>query len=151
MSKDITNLTKEDLDNINIWQLIPDVNRHFSNFIDKKLFEYDITRSQAHFLLVLNEKDHISQEELCNRLNMTEGTVARTIKRLEDKKFLVRSLNPNDKRKKVIVLTQEGKETISKINKNNDIMKSRFESIFSDKEIDNFKLNLIKILNLIRE
>ncbi|MCF0226226.1 MAG: MarR family transcriptional regulator [Methanobrevibacter sp.] len=151
MVKNINEMNDEDLDNIDLGHLISDVNRFFSSFVDKKLSPYNITSSQAQFLGVLFEKDHISQEEICSILDMTEGTVARTIKRLEDKGFVKREVNPNDRRKKVVILTDSGRNTMAEIIKSSIEVKTRIEESIPKEDIRNFKVTILQMVNFLKE
>ncbi|WP_303335592.1 MarR family winged helix-turn-helix transcriptional regulator [Methanobrevibacter sp.] len=146
--KNIKELTEDDVDDVNVWQLLSIVNRYFSSFVDKKLAEYDITRSQAHFLLSLSQKDHISQEELCKQFNMTEGTVARTMKILENKELITRETNPEDKRKKVLILTSKGSQKVEEIIKYDEKMQNKINEVLQEEEIHNFKITLLKLIDL---
>lgn len=149
MIKKINDFTEENIDDLYLGQILSYVNRHFSKFVDKKLSEYDLTRSQAYFLLTLTRKDHISQEELCSELNMSEGTVARSMKRIEDKGLITREINPKDKRKKIIIITEKGRNKVTKIVKNNKEIEERITESLSKEEIDSLKYNLVKLIQLI--
>lgn len=147
--KNILQINDSEIDEVNLGLIISNVNRIYSSYLDKKLGEYDITRSQAHFLLGLNEQDHVSQEEICNLFNMTEGTVARTMKRLEDKKLIIRQTNPQDKRKKIIILTDNGKKIVNDIKTIDEEIEKDFCKNISKNQLNQLKLNLKKLAEII--
>lgn len=151
MIKNILEIKEDEIDDIHLGQLISNVNRYYSTFIEKKLSEHGVTRSQAYFLLSLNEKDHISQENICKLFNMTEGTVARTMKILENKKLIIREINPVDKRKKVIILTEEGKNTVKNIEQIDKILEKKLDENLSHEKVIELKTILKKIVETIND
>ena len=79
-------------------------------FINKGLLEYDMGYGQMLFLLQLYKQDGISQEDLTKKLSIDKGTTARSIKKLEQEGFVVRSKDEHDKRAYKIFLTDKSKE-----------------------------------------
>ena len=147
--KNILQIADDEIEDVSLGLLISNVNRFYSNYLEKSLEKYGLTRSQTHFLLGLNQKDHVSQEEICKLFNMTEGTVARTMKRLENKNLITRETNPKDKRKKVIILTEKGRQQVKEIGSIDDNLEKEFSSEFSKENLDNLKILLKKLAETI--
>lgn len=147
--KNVLQVSDDEIEDVSLGLLISNVNRFYSNYLEKSLAKYDLTRSQTHFLLGLNQKDHVSQEEICRLFNMTEGTVARTMKRLEDKKLITRETNPEDKRKKVVILTEKGRQQVEEISSIDENLEKDFSLEFSKENLVELKILLKKLAETI--
>ena len=82
----------------------------------------------------------INQEQLAKDFHLNESTIARNLKKLEDKGFIERI---PDKRKKIIKVTAKGEKTARKVM---DYDKKWDEQLnLTDEEYDNFIKTLRKI------
>lgn len=72
------------------------------------LEELDLTYTQYLILLVLWEGDGITVTDLGKRLYLDSGTLTPLLKKMEGKKWLRRTRSPEDQRKVIITLTEEG-------------------------------------------
>lgn len=93
-----------------IGKYISQIYRKGRAFINKGLLEYDMGYGQMLFLLQLYKQDGISQEDLTKKLSIDKGTTARSIKKLEQEGFIIRSKDEYDKRAYKIYLTDKSKE-----------------------------------------
>ncbi|MBO8170149.1 MAG: MarR family transcriptional regulator [Thermoanaerobacteraceae bacterium] len=81
--------------------------RYGQSYLDKKLHPYNLSSGQFIFLVVLLEKDGVSQEFLAKRLNIDKATTARAIKKMEQAGYVVRKVDPEDKRARIIYVTDK--------------------------------------------
>lgn len=93
-----------------IGKYISQIYRKGRSFINKGLLEHDMGYGQMLFLIQLYKQDGISQEDLTKKLSIDKGTTARSIKKLEQEGFVVRSKDEHDKRAYKIYLTDKSKE-----------------------------------------
>ena len=147
--KNILQIADDEISEFSLGILISYTYRFYTNYFEKILAKYDLTRSQTHFLLGLNQKDHVSQEEICSLFSMSEGTVARTMKRLEDKNLIIRKTNPEDKRKKVVIITDKGREQVKEIEFLEKNLENNFASEVSKEKLDELKILLKKLAETI--
>lgn len=56
------------------------------------------------------EKNEVSAGELSTQLNVTTARIAKILKSLEAKKYIIRKKEEKDKRKTVVAITKKGKE-----------------------------------------
>ena len=77
--------------------------------IDFKEEGIDISPEQLTVLSLLSKKDRVTQQELCNITFKDKPNMTRLIDSLEDKGLAKRTVDENDKRSNLIVLTAEGK------------------------------------------
>lgn len=81
--------------------------RYGQSYLDKKLHPYNLSSGQFIFLVVLLEKDGVSQEFLAKRLNIDKATTARAIKRMEQAGYVIKKMDPEDKRARIIHVTDK--------------------------------------------
>lgn len=91
------------------------IHRTHMMFINDKIKQMDITAGQIPFLMVLSREEGITQDELAAHFHIDKGTVARALRKLEDKKYLSREIDPENRRRHLIYLTKKGKDTVPKI------------------------------------
>lgn len=84
--------------------------RRAQAYIGSQMKSYDIGSGQYSFLIILYEKDGISQEELAAQLLIDKGTTARAVDKLEKAGYVVRKKNPEDRRAYNIFLTDKANE-----------------------------------------
>lgn len=83
--------------------------RHAQAYIAHQLKPYDLGSGQYTYLLMLYQKDGVSQEELSKQLMIDKGTTARAIEKLEKLGYVIRKTNPADRRSNIVFLTDKGK------------------------------------------
>ena len=111
---------------------------------------YQITHNELDVLSCLkmsgNEQFILSPSRLNERLLFTAGAISKVLKKLEDKKYIIRLENKYDKRGKLVQLTTLGREIHDKVMK--DVLK--FEescfSVFNDEEKQTMQKLLMKLL-----
>ena len=62
----------------------------------------------------------MSQEDLCDIVCQSKGTVAKTLRKLEDKGYIERIINKNNRRKYILTLTKECEEVIPALKREAD-------------------------------
>lgn len=76
--------------------------------LSRSLADLGITAQEFFLLLYLYEHDQSSQEDIVDYFLLDKGTIARTLQKLESKELIVRTVNENDQRKKLIRVTEKG-------------------------------------------
>ena len=64
--------------------------------------------SEIHLLAFLKQHPDLHQAQAARMLGLTRGAVSQTVKRLEQKGFLLKRKDPNNHRRMLICLTQKG-------------------------------------------
>lgn len=123
------------------------------NFVSKASNEYmhhnkQRLTGQQRVLAILNLQDNLTQSYLQEILDLRPSSIAELVKKLEDKGYISRKEDENDKRIKHINLTEEGRQEATKYAnlKNSDTTEKFFQGLNSD-EKEQFKDNLEKISN----
>lgn len=89
-----------------IYALSREVIQRYRPFLD----ELDLTYPQYLVFLVLWEKDNQTVNQIGDKLLLDSGTLTPLLKRLEQKKLILRQRKKTDERVVEIILTKEGKE-----------------------------------------
>jgi len=82
-----------------------------------KLREYDITEPQWRVLRVINDRGAADATGLAEVGLLHAPSVTRILKDLETRKLIVRQPDPNDRRRSLVVLTEEGREVVKDISR----------------------------------
>lgn len=82
-----------------------------------RLAEYDVTPVQYGILACLWLQDGQAPSQIAAALNLDGSTITGILDRLENKELLKRLPDPQDRRALRVVLTEDGKELQSKLNK----------------------------------
>lgn len=102
-----------DLDwDLRLGYLIHDVSRLRRTLFDKWLSPLGITRSQWWVLAFLSRNDGMPQTELALELDVGKVALGALVDRLEEGGFVERTLDPNDRRVKRVVLTAQSRALI---------------------------------------
>ncbi len=121
--------------------------RSHTNYLRKTLKNTGITLGQFPVLVETHEHETISQKELADILLLSEGTISKTIKQLEDKKIIEHKVNPENRRQNKISLTKKGCEIAEKLKYTEINWEKKVIEEIPPEELDNFFDNLKKITN----
>lgn len=117
-----------------------------ANQISKSRLEpYGVTPVQYALLFQLWEKDGQTSNELGKRLLLDSATITGIIDRLEQNGLIERRTDANDRRTKLIFLTEKGKTLEKPLKRQMDEMNEEVLSGLRDEEIQWFKEILFNI------
>ncbi|MCB5234859.1 MAG: MarR family winged helix-turn-helix transcriptional regulator [Candidatus Cloacimonetes bacterium] len=89
-----------------VGRLVSVLYRRNQAYLDAALKEYNLTASELAFIISLYRKDGISQEELSTRLAIDKAATANALRSLENKGYVSRMRNPQDRRANIIIVTE---------------------------------------------
>lgn len=114
--------------------------REHAKYINDNVKDEDLSFGLHPLLIRIYRNEGINQEQLAKDFHLNESTIARNLKKLEDKGFIERI---PDKRKKIIKVTAKGEKTARKVM---DYDKKWDEQLnLTNEEYDNFIKTLRKI------
>ncbi len=67
------------------------------------------------YIFCIEEREGLSQDELAQAMHMDKGAIARSVKIMEDRGFIRRQQDPEDRRKKGLFLTDKGRGILAKM------------------------------------
>jgi DNA-binding MarR family transcriptional regulator len=76
---------------------------------------YDLGSSCYDFLANLNDREGITQQELCSILSVDRALASRTMGVLEEQGYIIRKRSPEDARSYQLYLTDKGKSIIPEL------------------------------------
>ena len=82
--------------------------RQHDIYLKQKLKPYNIGVSEFYFILRLYSHRKTNQHNLAKYFILTEGTVAKIVRKLEDKELITRQIDQKDRRQNYISLTSHG-------------------------------------------
>ena len=81
--------------------------------LTKRLEQLDLERYHTALLLIANSEDHCCQKDLGTQLDMDKASIVRVVDYLEQKGYIIRLVNPGDRREHHLALTEKGQTEIS--------------------------------------
>ena len=139
--KDISNIDNNEIDDIPLGFFIESIFRHYSTYLNMNLKDFDLTAKQVYIILILYNKENLNQETIASILNSNEVTTTREINNLEKKELITRKIDENDKRKKIVELTEKGK-TVANLSMNF----SRKSEDYLNEHMSPEELHILRIL-----
>lgn len=95
--------------------LLSMIHRSRMIYLNERMKHIGLTAGQCPFIMVLSEEEGITQEELAAHFHIDKGTVARAVKKLEEKHYLFRQVDLKNRRRYQIYLTNKGKGVVPQI------------------------------------
>lgn len=122
----------------------------FFSLLDKKLNSYDIGAEDLHLLIPIYKDDGLSQKQLCEMFHHDKATIARRLEHLENKNYLNREEDPEDRRRKLIHLTQKSKDKRQEFVKILKSIECNLRTALSSEEVEMFLEILKKVSQILR-
>jgi len=78
--------------------------------------QHSLTQAEFRCLRQINEIENINNKEIAERMSLSASRLTRIIDGLVEKGFVVREIEPNDRRNMRLYLSESGKEFTRKLN-----------------------------------
>ena len=101
--------------------------------------QYSLTAAQAVVILIVCDFKSLTQDEITKRLSLDKSVIAKTVTKLEERGFIIRSTNAKDKRTYDIYPTQKAWEVYPFVKEQIDESFQRMTQQMTDKEREEFK------------
>ena len=125
--------------------------RYSRIFCERKGTEYGVGFPEQIILMYLAEHGPVNQDTIARHYMIDKGAIAKTVNKLEEKGFIQRHENPDDKREKILSLSEKGRGIITEMSANlDDWYKVIFEGItpqeieLTQKVVDMMAANAIR-------
>lgn len=99
-------------DDMSLILLMYNISQNGIKFARSKSKELTNLRDSYYLLKIYYSEIELSQEDLCDIFCQSKGTVAKTLRKLEDKGYIERIINKDNRRKYILKLTKKGEEVI---------------------------------------
>lgn len=104
----------------------------------KKTYK-NLTPSDVTYLINIFYHQNCSQRDLAKLLFVSESNVTQIIKKLEKNEYITRIPDPNNKSRRILNLTQKGKNTVFMIIKEMYEWEGEFFKDYSEEDVEKFK------------
>jgi DNA-binding MarR family transcriptional regulator len=122
-----------------IWPLAHNILRSARQMINEALKPLNLSSSEGNILLHLLTQDRIlGQEDIVEQLDISKPAVSHALDSLEVKGYIVRKIDPADKRAKQVTLTDKAVQISASIEKVYSEIFAIASQGVTDDEIDNF-------------
>lgn len=128
-------ISRDEILEMPIGSLISTISRAHLAFLFGEIEKFGITGGQYYFLNALIREDGIIQEELASNVHMNESTITRALKKLEDVGMVHRKVDEDNRRKKIITVTEKGRDVVDKIRKSDEEWDNKIKSLSSTEKI----------------
>lgn len=105
--------------------------------------QYSLTAAQAVVILIVCDFKVLTQDEITKRLGLDKSVIAKTVTKLEERRFLVRETNAKDKRTYNITPTEKAWEVYPFVKEQIDEGFMKMTSQMTDAEREEFKRLLL--------
>ncbi|MCF8001913.1 MAG: MarR family transcriptional regulator [Halanaerobiales bacterium] len=122
--------------------------RAHTSLVDRKFKKkFNLSHGQVFILINIYRDEGICQHRLCEEYNLDKSGVGRILKKLEKKNLVIRQSDPDDKRKKLIYLTDKAKEMKTGFKKLLKEIEEQMRNGLTQEEINTIRKLLNKIYN----
>lgn len=137
--------TKENIDNILIYHYVEELVMDFTTYSDENFNDDEISLGELPFLLRIRFKDKSTQKDLVKLFNVSNGYASKILKKFEEKGFITRIEDPNNRRSKIVELTDKGIQKTDSIV--NHVTNWENTHDLTEKELKTLKELLFKFLS----
>ncbi|ACK41925.1 MULTISPECIES: MarR family winged helix-turn-helix transcriptional regulator [Dictyoglomus] len=134
----------------NIYEIFKEVIREHFIRREKLLSGLKLYRGQAPILLLLSERDGLTQKEIVENMKIKPSTVAIMIRRMKKRGLVITKRDEKDKRFSKVYLTDEGRKFICKLKKTYKQLEEECFGNFTEEERETLKNYLERIRDNLR-
>ena len=135
----------EDMADIPIYPALSLIIKGHNTFFDERLKGTGVSAAELPYILrIYADNNKLTQRDLCDLFFVSEPVVARTLKNLEKKGFVIRNKDPNNRTRKLLSLTDSGVEISKRMLYINDEWEKRLFDNFTHDEIESFRKSIKK-------
>lgn len=138
---------KENYENILIYHYVEEMISDYSKFIKGNIENSDLTQTELPILLRIGYTYETTQKELVDLFNVSEGQMAKILKKFEERNYIVRFENPENRRIKIVKITPEGIEKTNEFIKYIEEWEAQVTYEMQDSDLRQLKNLLFQLLN----
>ena len=101
--------------------------------------KYGIRRTDWRVLAHLGEFGQLTAKDICERAGLHKTKVSRSVVALEEKRWLKRSTNEQDRRAEYLILTKIGEQAYHELTREADTLNAQLVNGISDADLATFK------------
>ena len=117
----------------------------------QSLFNEDLSTKQVILMDLVKKESRLSINQLAELMNVTSSAVSQIVSKLEREKYLLRTINPNNRREIIVQLDERGHHYYSKEEEINKEIVNRFYSRMKMEEVIQLRDILAKLNHVVEE
>jgi len=90
---------------------IHNISLNQQKYMKSKFKELDLGHD-VRYIMFIYDNPNCSQEDVVNMFGQSKGNIAKTLRKLEDKGFIRREVNPENRRKYMLNTTEKGRNLV---------------------------------------
>jgi len=141
--------SQTDLQNPSIMDLVFDLKNKCMVSELEMMSDAGLSPAEYHGIAALAPEEKISGTEVSKKMNLSPSRASRVIDRMVQKGFLVREIDPSDRRKCTIYLNQKGITLKNQIDRLKKQCESRIRQQLSQPEVDSLAFSLEKLIHIL--
>ena len=99
--------SEDKFDSMPFFALIHHISKNRLKYIMENPNQVDMVH-EGRYLIVIHEKKNLSQDEIANIFGQSKGTIAKALRKLEDKGYVERKVDEKNRRKYILKTTKKG-------------------------------------------
>ena len=134
-------------ENIFLYHYVEEMISDYGTFFNSNLKDQNMTIKELSVLLRMRFDDISTQNDLVEVFNVSDAYIAKLLRKFEDNEYITRMEDPQNRRKKIVKLTQKGMKKTDELIEVIDEWERKVTSDLTDEEITALKNILFKIIS----
>lgn len=93
---------------------IHNISKNQLKYLNSHICELNLGHEMRYIMAVYDNQD-LSQDDLVNIFGQSKASIAKALKKLEDQEYIIREVNPENRRKYMLKTTSKADELVPKI------------------------------------
>ena len=133
-------------ENILIYNYIEELISNYGEYHKENYIDDELTRKELPFLLRIRSIDNITQQELVELFKVSDGYTAKLLRKFENMDYIIRTEDPDNRRRKIVKLTTKGIEKTDNIISFIKLWESNIITKITEEETKTLKTILYKLI-----
>lgn len=93
---------------------IHNISKNQMRYLNSRIADFDLGK-EVRYIMMIYDNPNCSQDDLVNFYGESKANIAKSLKKLEDKGYITRVVNPQNRRKYMLMTTPKGNELVPKV------------------------------------
>lgn len=133
-------------EDIFIYHYVEELISSYGSYYESNFKDRDLTLKEFSILLRIRFQEVATQHDLVKLFNVSGAYIAKLLRKFEDKNYIVRKEDPENRRKKLVEMTDEGTKKTDEIIEIIQNWENKVTASISEDEIKTLKEILFKII-----
>jgi len=139
-------MTHPACDEVPFGAIVSITNRGRFVFLNSRLKSLGLSAGQFPVLMLLSREQNIMQERLVRHYHLDKGTIARSVKKLEDAGYVRRIVDPDNRRAVRLFLTEKGERVLPALRAINSEWEERISEGLTVREREEVSRLMLKVV-----